>query len=105
MFQDIEGLRQQFEKTQAYLIQQKQEYRKRRDSIRQQVQMLSSEHESLKKMIASNDIAKDLDEIEKRLRNNEKTIFELKEFIEAKSYETDYDTIKVHCVQVIQLYQ
>ena len=38
--------------------------------------------------------------MEKRLKHYERSIFELREFIETKSRETDYDVIKGKCLGV-----
>lgn len=97
---------------------------KRRDATRQQVQSLSAEHESLKKQLAGNEADKELEETEKRLRHYERcpslpplflpssdpslppslpddrTIFDLREFIESKTRETDYELAKGNCLRV-----
>jgi uncharacterized phage infection (PIP) family protein YhgE len=103
-FQDIEGLRKAFDVTQSKLVDLKQSYNKRRDSIRQQTQMLTSEHESLKKQYNSNDVAKDLEETERRLKHYERTIYELKEFVEVKGRETDYELTKSASLKVSLLF-
>lgn len=99
-FQDIEGLRKAFDVTQTKLADLKQSYIKRRDSIRQQTQMLSGEHESLKKQYNANDVAKDMEETERRLKHYERTIYELKEFVEVKERETDYELTKSSSLKV-----
>jgi intraflagellar transport protein 74 len=58
------------------------------------VQVLYAEHENVKRSLNNNETARDLDDIEKRLRHSEQKIFELKEFVESKSRETDYEAIK-----------
>ena len=73
---------------------------KRRDAMRQQVQALSAEHEHLKRNLNSHDTARDLDDMEKRLKHYERSIFELREFIETKSRETDYEVIKGSCMGI-----
>ena len=97
-FQDMEGLRFNFDRTQERLQELRRSYMKRRDAMRQQVQGLSVEHEHLKRNLNSHDTARDLDDMEKRLKHYERSIFELKEFIEAKSRETDFEVIKGACL-------
>jgi chromosome segregation ATPase len=100
-FQDMEGLRFNFDRTQQRLQELRRGYMKRRDAMRQQVQALSAEHEQLKRSLNSHDTARDLDDMEKRLKHYERSIFELREFIEVKSRETDYENIKVSCLSVV----
>jgi len=99
-FQDIDGLRRAFESTQALLQDQKRGYNNRKDSIRQQVLVLQSEHDILKKQLDSHEVAKELEETERRLKHHERTIFELREFIESKSRETDFETVKNSCLKL-----
>jgi intraflagellar transport protein 74 len=100
-FQDLESVRKSFEITQSVLQDQRLAYIKRRDAIRQQVQALSSENESLKKQLNANDIARELDDTEKRLKHHERSIFELKEFVSSKSRETDYEAVKGACLKML----
>lgn len=99
-FQDMEGLRHNFDRTQEKLQDLRRAYMKRRDAMRQQVQALSAEHEHLKRNLNSHDTARDLDDMEKRLKHYERSIFELREFIENKSRETDYEVIKGSCLGI-----
>lgn len=68
----------------------KQTYIKRKDTMRQQIQSVSVEHETLKKSLNANEVARELDETEKRLKHFERSIFDLKDFVDTKSRETDY---------------
>ena len=64
------------------------------------MQALSAEHENLKRSLNNNDTAKDLEDMEKRLKHYERSIFELKEFVETKGRETDYETVKGSCLKI-----
>mmetsp|Transcript_3790 Transcript_3790/g.5884 ORF Transcript_3790/g.5884 Transcript_3790/m.5884 type:complete len:604 (-) Transcript_3790:235-2046(-) len=99
-FNNIEAMQRKFERTQRELQELRKSYIKRKDATRQQVQALSAEHESLKKMLASNDTDRDLEDTEKRLKHYERTIFEAREFIEAKTRETDYELVKGTCLRL-----
>lgn len=112
-FSNIDAVTRKFDRTQRELQELRKSYVKRRDSIRQQIQGISAESESLKKQLASNETDKELEETEKRLKHYERTIFDVREFIESKSRETDYelvrgncmrmaDTVNAHCVKVSQ---
>jgi intraflagellar transport protein 74 len=69
--------------------------------MRQQVQSLSVEHESLKKALNANDHAREIDDTEKRLKHYERSIFELREFVETKSRETDFEAVKGNCLKIL----
>lgn len=100
-FKDIDGLRRRFEQTQQTLQEQRRGYIKRRDAMRQQVQAVSTEHEHIKRTLNNNDTAKDLEDMEKNLRQKERTIFDLHEFVESKTRETDYESIKGGCLKML----
>jgi hypothetical protein len=84
-------MRKVFDATMQTLNEQKSSYHKRRDAMRQQVQALSVEHEGIKKSINAHDIARELDDTEKRLKHCERSIFELREFVDIKSREIDFE--------------
>jgi intraflagellar transport protein 74 len=100
-FQDVQGLKKSFDATQLKLQNMKHSYIKRRDAMRVQVQGLSMEHESLKKILTSHEIATEIEDTEKRLKQMERTIFELREFVETKSRETDYELVKGNCLRML----
>lgn len=99
-FQDLDRLRREFDSTQTKLLDFKQTYVKRRDTMRQQLTSVSVEYEGLKKALAGNEIAKEIDETEKRLKLNEKTIFDLREYVDSKTRETDYELVKLNCLKL-----
>ena len=99
-FVDIDGLRRRYDKTQNKLQDMKRNYIKRRDAMRMQVQSVSAENESLKRSLNNNDTFKELEDTEKRLKQYERTIFELKEFVETKSRETNYEPLKANCLKI-----
>lgn len=101
-FQDLDKMRREFDATQSRLQDLKQNYIKRRDTMRQQIQSINVEFESLKKALSANEIAKEIEETEKRLKHYERTIFELKEFVDSKSRETDYEVVKAACLKLSQ---
>jgi len=101
-FEDIQGMRKVFDATMQTLNEQKSSYHKRRDAMRQQVQALSVEHEGIKKSINAHDIARELDDTEKRLKHCERSIFELREFVDIKSREIDFENVKMQCMKLTE---
>ena len=100
-FDDIPGMRSAFEATQQQLVELRLSYIKRRDSLRQQVQAANAEHEAAKRQLTNHDSARELDDTEKRLKHYERSIFELKEFVDSKSRETDYELVKANCLKLL----
>lgn len=96
-FADIDGLRRRYETTQDALNDLKRGYIKRRDGMRLQVQSVSSENEALKRQCSNNETFKELEDTERRLKQFERTIFEMKEFVEMKTRETNYERLKAAC--------
>lgn len=101
-FEDIQGMKRIFDQTIQTLNEQKSSYHKRRDAMRQQVQALSVEHEGIKKTLNAHDIARELDDTEKRLKHCERSIFELREFVDIKSRETDFENVKMQCMKLTE---
>eukprot|EP00981_Chlorochromonas_danica_P002751 scaffold537_cov180-Ochromonas_danica.AAC.56 len=99
--QDLDRIRRDFDETKSRLLKLKADYTKRRETMRQQIQSISIEHESLKKALQGNEIARDLEDTEKRLKHYERGIFELKEFVDSKSRETDYEQVKGLCLKLV----
>merc|ERR1711871_1574943 len=100
-FEDVNGMRDMFDNTKKTLIDQRLSYQKRRDAMRQQVQAASMEHEAAKRALSSHDTARELDDIEKRLKHYERSIFEIREFVSSKSRETDYEAVKGKCLKIV----
>jgi len=73
----MEGLHRSFDAMKADLLQAKSNYLLRKESMKQQVAKTAMENEALKKQLSGHEIAKELDETEKRLRHYERTVFEL----------------------------
>ena len=100
-FQDVAGLRRAFDTTKQQLTELRTSYTKRRDAMRQQVQAASVEHEAVKRALSGHDTARELDDTEKRLKHYERSIFEIREFVESKSRETEFEHVKVACLKTL----
>lgn len=70
--------------------------------MRQQVQSASVEHEAAKRALSNHDTARELDDTEKRLKHYERSIFEIREFVESKSRETDFEQVKASCLTTLE---
>jgi len=101
VYQDTDTLRAEAAKTCQQLRSLKQKYAKRRDAVKAQVAPLSHTYDKLKNALVEDDTAKELEQLEQKLRHYEQSIFHLSEFIETKSRETDFQSQKEHCGRII----
>jgi len=100
-FNNIDGLKDSADSTRTHLQHMKQKYIRRRDSIKQQVQLLSGKYEQKKNALVENDTAKGLEALEQKLRHYEQNIFHLREYIQTKEHETDFQKIKDDCSRML----
>ncbi|KAF1326922.1 hypothetical protein FI667_g8040, partial [Globisporangium splendens] len=101
-FGKIDSLKETHQQTKQYLQRMKQQYICRRDAMKQQVNGLNLQIENLKQSTADHDTAKNLDSLEQKLRHHEQNIFHLREYIDTKSREIDYEHVKQDCFKVLQ---
>ena len=60
------------------------------------------EHEAVKRALNANETARELDDTEKRLKHYERSIFEIREFVDSKSRETDFEQVKGACLKTCE---
>ena len=101
-FEDIEGLRNRATFTKDELEKLREKYMTRRGAIKQQVASLSAQVEANKKALAVNETSKNLTSLEQKLRHYEQNIFSLKEYVETKGRETDFETLKVDVFKMVK---
>ncbi|KAG7395150.1 Intraflagellar transport protein 74 [Phytophthora boehmeriae] len=101
-FGKLDSLQEVHAQTKQHLLRLKKQYIGRRDAMRQQVTALSSQLENLVQEIASQETAKNMDALEQKLRHHEQNIFHLKEYIDSKSREVDYEHLKQDCFRTLQ---
>eukprot|EP00968_Pinguiococcus_pyrenoidosus_P004285 scaffold286_cov247-Pinguiococcus_pyrenoidosus.AAC.8 len=101
-FDNVDAIREAAEGTEQYLEDLRGQFIKRRDNMREQVHVMSRSHEAVKSQLARSETQKELESVEKRLKYHEQTIFTLREFIETRGRETDYQTVKAECVKVTE---
>ncbi|RHY02140.1 hypothetical protein DYB25_011885, partial [Aphanomyces astaci] len=100
-FQNIEALKETHATTKQALLKFKQQYIRRRDAMKSQVNLLAAQYENLKHQLANNDTAKTLDSLEQKLRHHEQNIYHLKEYIDTKTREVEYDSVKQDCLKCL----
>ncbi|KDO16561.1 hypothetical protein SPRG_17927 [Saprolegnia parasitica CBS 223.65] len=100
-FKNIDEMKDTHANTKQLLLRYKQQYIRRRDAMKSQVILLSNQYENVKHTLAGNDTAKTLDSLEQKLRHHEQTIYHLKEFIDTKTREVEYEHVKQDCLKLL----
>ncbi|XP_013407954.1 intraflagellar transport protein 74 homolog [Lingula anatina] len=93
IYGDIPKLKAQAEEKKKKLAEDKITLQKRRDTIKQLVQDLSADYESLKVQLGDNETFAQLGNLERKWQHHEQNNFVMKEFIAAKTMECDYRPI------------
>lgn len=101
-FGKIDELKELHATTKQFLQRQKQLYIRRRDAMKQQVNALALQLENLRQATQNHETARNLDALEQKLRHHEQNIFHLREFIDTKSREVDYEPLKQDCFKQLQ---
>lgn len=101
-FGKLDALQEVHAQTKQHLLRLKKQYIGRRDAMRQQVTALSTQVENVVHAIAQQETAKNMDALEQKLRHHEQNIFHLKEYIDSKSREVDYEHLKQECFRTVQ---
>jgi len=92
-FGNIPQLREEAETNKKNMIARKQRLDGMRKSLKQQVQLLSTEYDKHKQSLATNESAGTLEALEQKLRHYEQNIYHLRDFIDSKEAETDYSGV------------
>lgn len=96
-FGEVQSLRGEAERTRQQLTGMKRGYQKRCENMKVQVHQLSAQHETKKSLLADNEHATAMGNLEAKMRHYEQNIFGLREFIAAKEHETHYQQLKDEC--------
>jgi len=100
-FDKIDELKDAAEATTALLERTKRGYLRRRDAIKQQVHAQAVKLDQKKNKLAESDTHKMLLSMEKRLRHHTQTTFQMQEYIEKMTRETDFKTTKASCINLV----
>ncbi|CAN0294552.1 unnamed protein product, partial [Ectocarpus sp. 4 AP-2014] len=80
----------------------RKQYRWRVEAMRGQVQQLTARHEACKKELAASETGKTLEALERKMRTYETNIFFLKEFVETKGREIDFQSLRGECMGMVK---
>merc|ERR1711988_1560242 len=95
-----DDLRRRAADTKEYLKAQLESYQQRTRATREQVASMNRKHESLRKKLEDNKMHERLQGIEKRLRMQAQTIFNLQEHVDTRARQTDFEGIKHDCMSI-----
>ena len=76
-------------------------YLTHKDGLREQVTFASMKVDAKKSQLNDNETYKSLNELERKIAENEGSIFNMKQFIESKKYETNYGNTMAECLSMI----
>ncbi|KAG5180490.1 hypothetical protein JKP88DRAFT_223242 [Tribonema minus] len=99
---DIDGMRQRAGETMRYLTDLKEQYMRRREGMRAQLSAMAASCEAAKREAAMSEVGRELENLEQKLRAYETNIFSLREFVETKGREIDFEPIRADCAQVVR---
>ncbi|XP_006812262.1 intraflagellar transport protein 74 homolog [Saccoglossus kowalevskii] len=89
-YSDLDSLKKQADDKKKKLHEDKMNLMKRRDTFKKFMQELSSQYEALKAQLNDNETHLQLGNLERKWQHHEQNNFVMKEFIAAKSMESDY---------------
>ncbi|KAJ8606934.1 hypothetical protein CTAYLR_008637 [Chrysophaeum taylorii] len=100
-FDDLDGLRRRAAATMSALSRLLKEYQGRKETIRLQASQVSAKYEDLKAKINASEAHKTLTDLEAKLKTYAQTIFQLQEYVDTKSRQTDYKQLKENCNHLV----
>eukprot|EP00698_Gefionella_okellyi_P014780 TRINITY_DN4108_c0_g1_i1.p2 TRINITY_DN4108_c0_g1~~TRINITY_DN4108_c0_g1_i1.p2 ORF type:complete len:622 (-),score=149.34 TRINITY_DN4108_c0_g1_i1:2087-3952(-) len=98
---DLNSLREKCEAERKRLLVEKQKLIRHKDSLKQQVAVLSSKNERLKQSLQDSALGVELDSLEQKMRQYEQAVFILQEFIETKTRESNFKPTRDECLGIV----
>eukprot|EP00743_Colponemidia_sp_Colp-15_P001360 GILK01001490.1.p1 GENE.GILK01001490.1~~GILK01001490.1.p1 ORF type:complete len:646 (+),score=138.74 GILK01001490.1:56-1993(+) len=96
-FNNVDSVREKAETTKRQLVQQKQALMARRDVLKQQISFFSMKFEGRKQQLSENETHTILESMEQKIKQYEQNIFHLKQFIDSKSREGNFQPVVQEC--------
>ncbi|KAJ3196942.1 Intraflagellar transport protein 74 [Irineochytrium annulatum] len=98
---NIEGVKKEAEQAKKKNIQERELLKQRRELLRHQVQQLAARYDGKRAQLNDNETYAQLGALEQRLKHHESNNFHLKEYIAAKSSESDYKGLIVETNKMV----
>lgn len=100
-FTKIDQIKSGFDKEKRRLQEMKTILAKVQPGLAKQMTFHSMKHDTKKNQILQNDLYKTLNELEKRLINNEGQVYSMRQFIEAKGAESNFQHQLTECMNLV----
>jgi intraflagellar transport protein 74 len=99
-YSDEMRLRQECEAKQKSLVNQKARLFRQRDTLRSQVQLTNTTFTKQKTELSEDETHNSLQKLTQKLASHEQTIFSLREFVESRTVESNYNPVKEAALQM-----
>lgn len=99
-FTKTDELKSDFEREKARMVTIKKLMQQYKNGLSKQITYHSMKHDTKKNQIAQSDIYNRLNDIEKKLIQNESSIYAIQQYIEAKGAESNYQAQFQECMRL-----
>ncbi len=102
LFGNLDSFKQELEKEKTMLLEKRENLTKIKETMKQQMHLLTRQYEALKKKLSTNDMHTLLTDLHQKIHIYEQNNFTLQEFIHQKGSECDYRENKSNSLQLMQ---
>ena len=99
-YEDLDGLEDNAEEKKEYLMQMNERYSQRGKFMASEAKKLSVQYEKDRSFLKQNEIWQSLQRVEEKLCRQGQVVHSLKDFVKTKKVHTDYESIKVDCINI-----
>jgi len=101
-FNNIDQVRADKERRRAKLFRDREEFSGMRQKLKDELNSVSYDHELRKQKMSLHEQHGVLTDLEKKISQNENTLYNMKQFIQTKTVDMDYQNIKNECLGLMQ---
>lgn len=101
-FSNVDQVRADKERRRAKLFRDREEFGGMRQKLKDELNTVSYDHELRKQKMSLHEQYGALTDLEKKISQNENTLYNMKQFIQSKTVDMDYQNIKNDCLSLMQ---
>jgi len=101
-FNNVDQVRADKERRRAKLFRDREEFNGVRQKLKDELNSVSYDHELRKQKMSLHEQYGVLTDLEKKISQNENTLYNMKQFIQTKTVDMDYQNIKNECLGLMQ---
>jgi len=101
-FNNVDQVRADKERRRAKLFRDREEFSGMRQKLKDELNRVSYDHELLKQKMSLHEQNGVLTDLKKKISQNENTLYNMKQFIQTKTVDMDYQNIKNECLGLMQ---